>query len=106
MINNSAVLARYWINDLINAGISYSRISSRLNLSPSTIQKIAKKLRTPRAKTLIGLAKFYLVIFSSPQLYGRSIASYYSENESKIKATLGLTEELLKNKTHYPTSNH
>ena len=95
MIDNSAVLARYLINDFVNAGMTYSRISRRLNLSPSTIQKIAKKLRTPRDKTLQELGDLYSKIFTSPQLYGSAVESYFMKNELSIKATLALTKQLL-----------
>ena len=64
------MLVQGWINDLVNAGMTYSRISSRLNFSPSTIQKIVKKQRKPRLKTLRSIAGYFIKIFKNPEKCG------------------------------------
>lgn len=96
MKSNAGVLARYWIHDLLQAGISYSRLSQRLQLSPSTIQKIVKNLRTPRLKTLLALAHYYTTIFTTPMLYGNAVNVYYLNHQATITVTLTLTAQLLR----------
>ena len=85
--SNSATIAlvQNLIQDLVNAGMSYSRISTRLGLSPSTIQKIVAKDRMPRMKTLINIGSYYVKIFESPQSYGVAILTYYTKYQVRIK---------------------
>ena len=88
-------LVQSWLQDLVNTGMSYSRISMRLCLSPSTIQKIVKQHRMPRNKTLCNILKYYLKIFESPQNYGVSTYAYYEKNEERIKQTILKAKYLL-----------
>jgi len=94
-------LVKLWIQDLVNTGMSYSRISMRLHLSPSTIQKIITKNRMPRVKTIIVLGKYYVKIFSSPIDYGSVTENYFQKNFDRINETLELTINLLKNLLAY-----
>lgn len=91
-----SILVKNWIQDLANAGMSYSRISVRLNLSSSTIQKIATKNRIPHFKNLKVLGNYYLKIFENPEHYGTSVETYFSENHSRICEVIQKTKALIK----------
>ena len=89
------LLVQTWVQDFVNIGMSYSRISKRLNFSPSTIQKIVHKKRMPRLKTIIAIGEYYLKIFSNPQNYGHVAATYYLINATRIDQTLDKTKKIL-----------
>lgn len=93
---NASQLVQIWIQDLVNAGMSHSRISSRLKLSPSTVQKIATQKRFPRLKTIFMIGAYYLKIFEYPHNYGHLVEMYYLANAERIKATICMTKVLLK----------
>jgi len=95
--SNSAtvVLVQSLIQDLVNTGMSYSRISKRLGLSPSTMQKIVTKNRMPRIKTIIDIGNYYIKIFESPQSYGESTMNYYLKNSEKINNKIFCIKRLL-----------
>lgn len=70
------LLVQTWVCDLVNAGMSHSRISDRLKLSPSTIQKVSTKKRFPRIKTVFALGSYNLKIFDTTKLYGVAVENY------------------------------
>lgn len=96
--NETAVLTlvQKWIGDLVKVGMSYSRISARLNLSPSTVQKIVAQQRLPRSKTLHNLGNYYLKIFETPHTYGEHVGHYFLEHSDEIALTLSKTKRMLK----------
>ena len=89
------VLVKEWVQDLVAIGMSYTRISTRLKLSPSTIQKIIKKNRVPRVKTQLVIGKYYLKIFEAPEIYGTKALDYYLYNEVRIINTIARTKSFL-----------
>ena len=90
-------LVQELIQDLVNTGMSYARISRRIGFSPSTIQKIVKKDRMPRVKTIINLGQYYLKIFESPENYGVAVLSYFNQHEIRIQTNITSINNLLKN---------
>lgn len=96
-------LAQNLIKDLVMTGMSYSRISLRLNMSPSTIQKIMTANRFPRLKTLQALGSYYVKIFESPDNYGVAIEQYFLKNAPRISQTVQQVKVLLKELTAMQT---
>lgn len=96
-------LVQNLIKDLVMAGMSYSRISLRLNMSPSTIQKIMTTDRFPRLKTLQALGSYYVKIFENPENYGASITQYFLANSACINQTVQQVKVLLKELTERQT---
>jgi len=94
IINNLSVFARYWLKDILNIAKSYSQIPRRLNLSPSTVKKIARKRRTPRSKIRKSLAKYYLIVFYELPIYDNKFKSYYVKYKFSIDLTTLLTKKL------------
>lgn len=92
-------LVQEWIDDLSQAGMSYSRISTRLHLSPSTIQKIMREERFPRLKTIQAIGAYYLKIFDSAKSYGDRIEQYFVKNGDRISNTMAQTRRLLQQLT-------
>lgn len=88
-------LIQSWIQDLANTGMSHTRIAARLNLSSSTIRKIAAEGRTPQLKTLKNLSAYYLKIFENPQSYNTSIMNYASKHAERIAETLQKTRKMM-----------
>lgn len=88
-------LVQHWLQDLVNTGMSYSRISMRLCLSPSTIQKIVRQHRMPRNKTLHSIIKYYIKIFEAPKNYGVNTYAYYEKNEECIKQSIAKAKYVL-----------
>lgn len=88
-------LVKEWIGELTCAGMSYSRISLRLNMSPSTIQKIMTTDRFPRLKTIQAIGAYYVKIFENPTHYGSSVEQYFTQHADQICGTLIMTKRLL-----------
>lgn len=91
----TVALVQTLIQDLVNIGMSYTRISMRLGLSPSTIQKIVRQDRIPRVKTLMDISHYYLKIFSSPQSYGEWVMTYFNQHQKRIQDNMANTKYLL-----------
>lgn len=91
-----STLVQNWIRDLVNTGMSYSRISARLSLSSSTIHKIAKKNRIPHLKTLKIMGSYYLKIFENPHHYGVLVDDYFKKNSEEINKSIIKTKNLIK----------
>lgn len=92
---STVALANAWIQDLMNIGMSRSRISARLKLSPSTIQKIAAQKRCPRNKTILALGDYYLKIFESPEKYGSKVKHYFLSNKLGIEQAVQQAKQLM-----------
>lgn len=91
----TVILVQTLIQDLVNIGMSFTRISMRLGLSPSTIQKIVRQDRIPRVKTLMDISQYYLKIFSSPQNYGEWVLTYCNQHQKRILDNMTNTKYLL-----------
>jgi hypothetical protein len=81
-------LVKKMLVDLRSIGFSYARISARIGISPSGVQKISYFGRTPHASTIRGLALYYQQIFSNHQQYTPNISSFYCRNRGSIEKTL------------------
>ncbi|MCD6048588.1 MAG: hypothetical protein K0S08_2235 [Gammaproteobacteria bacterium] len=76
---------------VVGAGFSYSRIAYRLNVSPSTIQKLMTfPGRRPRAQALYDLEKLYYKVFqgqyASPKARAYWSAKHLSEPRTQETA--------------------
>lgn len=81
------------IQDLVNSGMSYSKIAHRIGVARSTIQKLMKmSARKATPPTIIRIGHYYKKIFSMPANYGAKVNDYYLLHRERIHKNLEIIE--------------